>query len=127
MSKKILLVEDDTMLCTIFGMFIQDLGHELIGVFRTGEEALNFCNQHTPDLIVLDIHLEGEINGIEVAKTIDQQNKIPIVFLSSDFEKSTINSLIFNNVYGFLTKPVYKDMLGVMIEFAVAKYYFEKK
>jgi len=125
MAKKILLVEDDNMLCTLFDMFISNLGYELIGVTKSGEDAISFCKSCCPDIVIMDIHLEGKINGIETANIISEDYKIPIIFLSSDFETETINKAINKNTYGFLTKPIYKNILGAAIEFAVAKYNFD--
>jgi len=125
MAKKILLVEDDNMLCTVFDMFISDLGYELIGVLHTGEEAINFCNLNCPDIVIMDIHLEGNMNGIETARQMNEKFKFPIIFLSSDYEKETIKQAIFSNAYGFLTKPIYKSSLGTSIEFCIEKYNFD--
>jgi len=125
MSKKILLVEDDNMLCTVFDMFISDLGYELVGVTRNGNDAINFCSGYCPDIVIMDIHLEGEMDGIETAKIINERYEVPIIFLSSDFEKETINKAVIANTYGFLSKPIYKNSLGAAIEFAIAKYNFE--
>ena len=68
MTKKILIVEDDKMLCAIFEMFIMQLNYELIGISHTGKEAIEICKVNKPDVILMDIHLEGDLNGIETSK-----------------------------------------------------------
>ena len=68
MVKKILIVEDDKMLCTIFEMFLTDLGYELTGISQTGLDAISKCDADKPDVVLMDIHLKGNINGIETAK-----------------------------------------------------------
>jgi len=126
-TKKILIVEDDKMLCTIFEMFIMQLNYELIGISQTGKEAIDICKVNKPDVILMDIHLEGDLNGIETTEKIHELFNIPIIFVTSDIEESTIQSAIYKNTYGFLMKPVYKSTLGVTVEFALAKHKFDNK
>ncbi len=126
MKKKILIVEDDKMLCTIFEMFIKQLGHDLVGISQTGEEALQICEINRPDVILMDIHLTGEMDGIETAKIISERFDIPVIFVTSDIEEETIHSATYNNTYGFLMKPIYKSSLGVSIEFAYSKHKFDR-
>lgn len=127
MAKKILIVEDDKMLCTIFEMFIKQLDYDLVGISHTGAEALEICAINHPDVILMDIHLSGEMDGIETAKNIYERFDIPVVFVTSDIEEETIHSAIYNNTYGFLMKPIYKSSLGVSIEFAYSKHQFDRK
>ncbi len=124
MKKKILIVEDDKMLCTIFEMFIMQLNYELIGISQTGKEAIGLCKLNRPDVILMDIHLEGDINGIETSKKINELYDIPVIFITSDIDRATIKSAINKNTYGFLMKPIYKSTLGVTVEFALAKHKF---
>jgi response regulator of citrate/malate metabolism len=126
LKKKILIVEDDKMLCTIFEMFIKQLDHDLVGISQTGEEALQICEINRPDVILMDIHLTGEMDGIETAKIISERFDIPVIFVTSDIEEDTIHSATYNNTYGFLMKPIYKSSLGVSIEFAYSKHKFDR-
>jgi two-component system, response regulator PdtaR len=126
-QKKILIVEDDKMLCTIFEMFIKQLGYEIIGISYTGTEAINLCTLQRPDIVLMDIHLDGEINGIDAAKNIHHNFDIPVVYVTSDIEEETIKKAIYKNTYGFLMKPVYHTTLKVAIEFALAKHAYDKE
>ncbi|MCK5535363.1 MAG: response regulator [Bacteroidales bacterium] len=125
--KKILIVEDDRMLCTIFNMFINELGYQLMGFSSDGEDALIQIKKEKPDVILMDIHLEGKLDGIETTKIIQKKYDIPIIFVSSDVEEQTIKNAILDNTYGFLVKPIYKDSLGVTIEFAYTKHLLDRK
>jgi two-component system, response regulator PdtaR len=125
-TKKILIVEDDKMLCTIFEMFIKQLNYEIIGISQTGTEAINLCSLQRPDVVLMDIHLEGELNGIDAAKNIHHNFDIPVIFVTSDIEPETIKSAIYKNTYGFLMKPIYHTSLRVAIEFALAKHAYDK-
>ncbi len=115
---KLLLVEDDKMLCTIFEMFILEMGHELIGIYQTAENAIEKCEETLPDIAILDIHIGGSINGIEAAKIIQEKYHIPIIFLSGDTENETLSEAdkIFCKV--FLAKPIYKSTLNIAMSIA---------
>jgi len=119
---KILIVEDDSMLCTVFEMFLDELGYSQCGTVASGEAALEHCESKTPDLILMDIHLDGEIDGIETAKRIFGKHNIPIIYISGDSDVSTVQRAILPNTYGFMTKPVYKNSLELNIEFALIKH-----
>ncbi len=119
---KVLIVEDDSMLCTIFEMFLEDLAYEHSGTFASGEEVLEHLKDEQPDLILMDIHLSGKINGIEAAKQIFLKYNIPIVYISGDSNIETLKNAVFPNIYGYMTKPVYKNFLELNIEFALQKH-----
>jgi len=125
-KKKILIVEDDKMLCTIFEMFIKELDYELIGISQTGKEAIKLIGINKPDVILMDIYLEGDIDGIETAKQINKNHDIPVIYVTSDVKEEKINEAIQKNTFGFIMKPVYKSTLKVAIEFAYAKHAFNK-
>lgn len=121
-GKKILIVEDDKMLCTIFEMFIKDMQHNLLGIFQDARSAIDFCELNKPDIVLMDIHLPGEFDGIEAARVIQERYDIPVIFLSSDNEEDTLQSAIKINSYGFLLKPVFRTTLATAIEMAYYKH-----
>ena len=83
MAKKILIVEDDKMLCTIFQMFIQELGYEISGVARTGEDALKHIDMcPNVDCILMDIQLDGDLDGISTARLLGERRNTPVIFIS---------------------------------------------
>ena len=123
MSKaKILIVEDDSMLCTVFEMFLEELEYSHCGTFASAESALEHMEGANPDLILMDIHLDGEIDGVDTAKIIFEKYNIPIIFISGDSDVSTVKRAVLNNTFGFMTKPVYKNSLELNIEFAITKH-----
>jgi DNA-binding NtrC family response regulator len=122
MAKKILLVEDDKMLCTIFQMFIQELGYEIVETVRSGEDAIKAmeCNPNV-DCIIMDIQLDGKLDGIETATILGKSIKTPIIFITGCTAPDIIQRATLPNVFGFMIKPLYKQNLGVSIEYACAK------
>ncbi|NOZ47995.1 MAG: response regulator [Chlorobi bacterium] len=121
-SRKILIAEDDKLLATIFRMFIKELGYELVGIVISGEDAINKCEEFKPDVVLMDIHLKGELNGIETAKIIQEKLNLPVIFISHDTREETIKSAISIKTYGFLAKPIDISSLGVSIELAYFKH-----
>lgn len=126
MVKKVLIVEDDKMLSTIFEMFLKELGYELTGISLTGNDAIEMCRKDVPDVILMDIHLKGDMDGINAAKKIHEEFSIPVVYITSDIEQETIKNAIYDNTYGFLMKPIYQSGLRVALEFAYAKHKYDK-
>ncbi len=125
MEKRILIVDDDKMLCTVFQMFLRDAGYNNVDVVHTGTGAIEYCQQNTPDIILMDIRLNGSINGVETAKKITDLVEVPIIYVTSDIERETIKSAITKNIYGFLVKPVLPVNLIKTIEFAFYKFKFD--
>jgi len=125
--KKILIVEDDKMLMTVYRMFISELGYEVLDTVREGEQAIEACKKEKPSLVIMDIHLLGEMDGIKAAKIIQEKQDVPVIFLTSDTEEATIKRAIKTNSYGYLLKPVDKTMLGINIELALYKHKIDRE
>ncbi len=119
---KILLVEDDKMLCTVFDMFLKELGYEC-SVVQTGRDAIEKCKENLPHLILMDIHLRGGMSGIDAAKEILNNYDLPVIFISSDDSKETIQETKLPNTYNFLVKPLLKNALQEAINSAYEKHY----
>jgi len=126
MSKKVMIVEDDKMLCRIFEMFLTDLGYEVTGFFPDGDSAIACCMENHPDVILMDIHLKGDKTGFETAKIILEKFDIPIIYLTGDNREDTIKETIFSNIYGYLLKPTTKIVLNTAIEFAYHRHRFDQ-
>jgi response regulator of citrate/malate metabolism len=118
----ILIVEDDSMLCTVFEMFVDELGYKHSGTFASGEDAIKHLETDKPDIILMDIHLNGNLDGIETAKIIFEKYNIPIIYISGDNDVNTVKRAILRNTFGFMTKPVYKVGLELNIQFAIYKH-----
>ncbi len=105
-AKRILIVEDEVIAAVSTRMSLTDLGHEVVGIVVTGEEAIEAAGRTMPDLVLMDIVLAGEIDGIEAAERIIEKFNIPIVFVTAHTDKSTARRIRDMNPAGFLEKPV---------------------
>ncbi len=120
--RKILVVEDDRFIAAIFTMFLRDMGHEMVGRCQTGREALDLCRSLNPDVVLMDIHLDGDWDGIQTADRITRELHIPVIFVSSDTDDDVIGRAIVSNSYGYLVKPINKKELGISIDLAYYKH-----
>ncbi|WP_139657963.1 response regulator, partial [Pseudomonas shirazica] len=88
-------------------------GYKLVGRCEAGDQALELCKIEKPDVVLMDIHLEGEIDGIETAERIQREFEIPVIFVTSDTSSYIVERAIISNSYGYLVKPVKKNELGI--------------
>jgi len=105
---KILIVEDDMIIAADVSMQLTKLGYEVIGINIRGEDALKTIESNRPDIILMDIVLKGEMNGIEAAKIILRDDQIPVVFLTSNSDDATFQQAISAMPYAFISKPFQK-------------------
>ncbi|MBE0503379.1 MAG: response regulator, partial [Desulfuromonadales bacterium] len=123
MDKKIriMLVEDDvvTALCTRDSLGF--LGYEVVVTIARGEEAVEQAAKLQPDLILMDITLDGAMNGIEAAEQIRQTQQIPIIFMTAHSDGETLARAKRAEPFGYLTKPYQLDNLKNTIEVALYK------
>lgn len=120
--RKVVVVEDDKFISAIFTMFLRELGHELVGRCANGTEAIDLCHRLRPDVVLMDIHLEGELDGIQTAEQLRRELDIPVIYVSSDTSSQVIKRAIVSNSYGYLVKPVNKKELGISIDLAFYKH-----
>ena len=120
-NPKVLIVEDDKIIVFIEQWRLSKLGYDICGSAATGEEAMNCVANMRPDLVLMDINLEGEIDGIETAARIKKDYNIPIIFVSAYFDEATIARAKAINPEGFLRKPFDDDDLRIAIELGLKK------
>ncbi len=120
--REIFIVEDDRFITAIFTMFLRDLGHELVGKTSSGQEAITKCKELKPDVVLMDIHLDGDLDGIQTAEMLKREIDIPIIYISSDTSSPVIERAIVSNSYGYLVKPINKKELGISIDLAFYKH-----
>ena len=132
-SKKVLIVEDLKLHQKQIRDKIEELGHEVMGVFPAGEEALEFIRsrEDKPDLLILDINLAGDMNGFDLARKIDNKFSIPIIFLTaSDNVDINFQESDFKNTYIYLNKmekQINEQQLEKNIELVLHKHHVNQK
>jgi CheY-like chemotaxis protein len=121
-AKNILIVEDEMVLAMSMRLDIENMGYRVSGVAMSGEEAIALVEGGCPDLILMDITLDGEMDGIATANQIIERHSVPIVFLTGNSDEDTIKRLGETSPYGFLKKPVFEQALKESIENALEKH-----
>ena len=118
---KILIVEDEMIIGANISLLLSDLGYDVTGIVPRGEEALIHMKQNKPDIVLLDIQLKGELDGIETAKQMQLDNDIPIIYLTANTDENHFSRAKETNPYAFISKPFKKLDLQHAIELTVAR------
>jgi DNA-binding LytR/AlgR family response regulator len=122
---RILAVEDDPIYSETIRMIVEQTGYELVGQYSNGEEALLAIKSIKPDLLLLDIHIEGALNGIQLAEKVG--DGIPTIFITSLREKEIFEKAKSTKPVAFILKPFDSLMLQNTIELAVSQFAGEVK
>jgi diguanylate cyclase (GGDEF)-like protein len=112
----ILLVENETVLGVLTKLELEDLGYSVVEVVTTGAEAVARTLQTTPDLVLMDIELDGKMDGITAAKKIRKHSNTPVIFLSGKADDETLQRCLASKPYGYLRKPFTREDLERSIE-----------
>jgi len=102
---RILIVEDDMIIAANISVQLSNLGYEVMGIETRGEEAILHATTNCPDIILLDINLRGNINGIEAAKQIQKYKRIPIIYLTANSDEVTFTKAKATRPHAFISKP----------------------
>lgn len=124
---RILIVEDDPLMGQDISLKLQHFGYEVIAVVVSSEEAIAVAGEARPDLILMDILLEGDVDGIETAECISRQYRIPIVFLTAYDDAEFIRRASITEPYGYILKPFTGSELQAVVSIALYKSQIEKK
>lgn len=126
-KKKILVVEDSAVDSRLLCRLIEELDFRVAAAVTTGEEAIDLALNKKPDLVVMDILLEGEIDGIAASREIRKQLDVPVVFSSSISDREILDKLEISDSYGYVLKPFRKRDLFITIDLALRRYEFEHR
>ncbi|MDC6352254.1 LytTR family transcriptional regulator DNA-binding domain-containing protein [Zeaxanthinibacter sp. PT1] len=102
---RVLIVEDDMIIAANISLQLSRLGYEITGIESRGEEAVIHARRNTPDIILMDIHLKGELDGIETTKMIQEEQDIPIIYLTANNDELTFNRARATHPQAFVSKP----------------------
>jgi len=123
MSKeKILIVEDETIISKELKHRLIKGGYQIVGSVASGEEAISQALSVKPDLILMDILLEGKIDGIHAAEEIRKSHDIPVVYITAFADEKTVNRAKETEPYGYMIKPFDQKDLVTTIEIALFKH-----
>jgi CheY-like chemotaxis protein len=118
----ILIVEDEIIVSMEIQERLKRLGYGVCDAVSTGEEAIEKAGEKRPDLVLMDIRLEGEMDGIEAAQAIQKRFNIPVVYLTANSDDKTLLRAKLTEPFGFILKPFHERDLHSNIEMALYKH-----
>jgi DNA-binding NarL/FixJ family response regulator len=127
MSKhKILIVEDEPVIAENLSLYLDNNDFEVSDIAYDSEEALDCLKINTPDAVILDINLDSEKDGIEIASYINQHYQLPFLFLTSYADKNTLDRAKAVKPSGYIVKPFNEKTLLASLEIAISNHTTEK-
>ncbi|MBY6264415.1 hybrid sensor histidine kinase/response regulator [Azospirillum sp. 412522] len=121
-AARILIVEDDRIVARDIQHQLSRMGHVVVGMSASGEEAVRLAGSQQPDLVLMDIRLEGEMDGIEAARLIRDAHRIPIVFLTAYANDEVVHRASLTEPFGYLLKPFEEPQMRTVIQMALYKH-----
>lgn len=116
--KKVLIVEDEMIIALLLERMVKNLGHQVIGKVTSGEEAITKVKANEPDLILMDIRLQGEMDGIETMSHIHQMCDTPVIYISGNTDSVNQEKIEQTDYIEFLSKPITISDLSRSFNFA---------
>jgi DNA-binding response OmpR family regulator len=114
-TNKILIIEDDEIISQLIEWRLKKLGFTVSGKAATGKDAITLTEETSPDAILMDIALKGDMDGIETAKIIKEKFNIPIIFLTASSDDKTLSRVIPFQPAQYLLKPFNDDDLRIAL------------
>lgn len=119
---KVGILDDEVVICETLSKYLKELGYSVPDYAISYNEAIDLLDTYKPDIMLLDINIGGDKNGIDVAKYIRENNNIPLIFISSYSDKQTIQNASTVKPNGYLVKPFNKNDLLAAIETALSNF-----
>jgi PAS domain S-box-containing protein len=115
----VLIVEDEPIIGLEIGEMLKDLGYQVTAVVDTGEKAISKTESDKPDIVLMDIRLKGETDGIDAAGIIRKRFDIPVIFSTAYLDQKRIERAKFTMPFGYVLKPIQERDLKITIEMAL--------
>lgn len=123
----IMLVEDEIIVAADVKNRLENMGYEVLGIFDTGEEAIEKAGELRPNLVLMDIVLKGEMDGIDAAQKIRELFNIPIIYLTAYSDEKTLQRAKVTEPFGYVLKPFEDREIQSAIEMAIYKHQMEQQ
>ena len=126
-NAQVLVVEDEGIVAKDIQNTLKKLGYAVPAIASSGEEAIKKATETLPDLVLMDIVLEGYMDGVEAAEQIRDRFDIPVVYLTAYADNKTLQRAKITEPYGYILKPFSERELHTAIEIALYKHQMERK
>ena len=122
-----MVVEDESIVSKDIQLSLEKLGYNVVGSADTGEKAISLATTLEPDVVLMDIMLKGDINGIEAAQSIKSEMSVPVIYLTAYADEGTLSRAKITEPYGYIIKPFKEIDIHTSIEMAIYKHNKEKE
>jgi CheY-like chemotaxis protein len=126
-NKHILVVEDEAVTAMDMQRRLKNLGYNVPVVVSSGEEAIKKVTENHPDLILMDINLNNEMDGIDASSKIHSFSDIPVIYMTAYSDDKTLERAKITEPFGYLIKPFKDREVNITIEIALYRHEMEKK
>ena len=126
-SYKVMIVEDDTVTAMNLQMALENQGYEVVATVENALQAPNKIKVYEPEIVLVDISLQEEADGIALAKYIREKHQMPFIYLTAHSDSDIIDEAKQTEPYGYIVKPFDPDSLHATIQMAMYKFEEEKK
>ncbi len=126
-NAQILVVEDESTIAITIQDILKSFGYAVPAIVCSGEEAIQTVAELQPDLVLMDIRLEGSMDGVEAAEKIRSDFNIPVVYLTAYIDDGTVQRAMITAPFGFVLKPFKPRELHIAVELALYKHKMEMK
>ncbi|MBR7801383.1 two-component system response regulator [Undibacterium fentianense] len=124
--ERILIVEDEPVVALDLQQTLEEMGHKVLAISHSFETALEAVVREQPSLVMMDINLQGDIDGIDACDVIYQSWRTPVIFLTAYVDEKTINRAAACHPFGYIMKPYQKKELHAALQIARARHNVEK-
>ena len=122
MTKSVLIVEDDEAIAETLSEALQQLDYNVAAAVTNGADAIACVQDNVPDIILMDIELIGDMDGVQTTKEILSISEVPVVYLTGRTDNDTLDKVKKTNPFGYIVKPFEIIELKVAIELALYKH-----
>ena len=125
-GSRIFIVEDEALIAMELQERLSNLGYVVCGIAARGEQAVRLVHETHPDLVLMDINLAGQMNGIEASARLHESSDVPVVFLTAFSDPELLRQATITMPFGYLVKPFDEQELHATIQVALYKHRFER-
>lgn len=115
----VVIVEDDMILSMVAERVVETLGFKVVAKAASGEQAIEKIKEHQPDVLLMDIFLEGSIDGIETVSRIRSFSNVPVIYVSGNSDKDHMARAKKTGYVDFLSKPISQSKINLPMEKAI--------
>jgi len=124
---RVLVVEDELIIAQNIERYLGHLGYDVLGVCSSSQEVRAMLEELLPDVVLMDIRIEGDEDGVAIAEYLHREKGIPVVFLTALMDEETLQRAKITQPFGYIVKPFSQRELHISLEIALYKSALERK